>query len=770
MQFLRICATVMSAFCLGLLLTAGATQAGVETPTNNKVEFHITDSAAYTYHTTDQTEYETATVYFKVKFDSARSGYMQGASIKFTYDPARVTLIEARPAEGWGAGVSPLLVIGNGPLDTVYYDIDPAPGTSTIPNAASETIIAEFDFRVDCQTSPAACPLTILYGGGGTWVDDGVDMQYVNTSSRTYNGSMAVWQPYWAAWLADTFGHLEAIGALGKVIEVPITVGGAFKLASADMKFSYDVARLEYKGLTGLDASITDTASTYPTSGQLRVQFGTNEAIVPRHQFESEVIGKLKFLVLGNWQGSSTTVSWVVNPSFTVAQDAGTCAVPFSNGATAGCTITIPAYMAGYETEFTDGGTMSLTDGQATMKINLVNNFPAGGGNNKIIANLKLDTSLQVDLVDPGVDFGMHVYPSSTGQEVSLRLETGKYFDTSTSGQEMVSITILKKTNFRIPTTFENRFYPVHYMNTYDADPTVNARVTDTTGRVSTNNVAGNLYYDTPRIEYLMGEYYCPSVSTGSGLIAQDYYMRSSFALHDFRVKITVSGSHNIYTYALEPGVVVDTLDLTSYKWIILKAGPGWTNQAAGDTRIKFATITYSYSGAHADLPLALSQPGTGPRGHWETRTSTVSFVYDAASGYYMKAPDEYDQHEVAIGGTLTNRWWVDDNIPQPDLPNDMFALLAGSDGLPREYSLMQNYPNPFNPTTEFWYALPEGAYVEIAVYNITGQKVTTLVEGWREAGFHNESWDASDMASGVYFYRLQTDKFSESKKMILLK
>ncbi|MEZ5359564.1 MAG: FlgD immunoglobulin-like domain containing protein [Candidatus Zixiibacteriota bacterium] len=104
------------------------------------------------------------------------------------------------------------------------------------------------------------------------------------------------------------------------------------------------------------------------------------------------------------------------------------------------------------------------------------------------------------------------------------------------------------------------------------------------------------------------------------------------------------------------------------------------------------------------------------------------------------------------------------------------FALsgIAGSN-LPTAYAVSQNYPNPFNPETTILYALPEAGDVTVAVYNVVGQKVRTLVDEHQEAGEHHVVWDGKDahgsqVASGVYFYRTQLNDFSETRKMVLLK
>lgn len=93
----------------------------------------------------------------------------------------------------------------------------------------------------------------------------------------------------------------------------------------------------------------------------------------------------------------------------------------------------------------------------------------------------------------------------------------------------------------------------------------------------------------------------------------------------------------------------------------------------------------------------------------------------------------------------------------------------------PKSFSLSQNFPNPFNPQTVIKYDLPEPAQVSIIIYNILGQKVRTLVDENQQAGYKSVSWDGKDdqgkdIASGIYFYKIEAGDFSTVKKMVLLK
>jgi hypothetical protein len=94
---------------------------------------------------------------------------------------------------------------------------------------------------------------------------------------------------------------------------------------------------------------------------------------------------------------------------------------------------------------------------------------------------------------------------------------------------------------------------------------------------------------------------------------------------------------------------------------------------------------------------------------------------------------------------------------------------------VPYEYGLHQNYPNPFNPSTEISFTLAEAGHVRLEVFNVMGQKIATLVDGYRTSGPHSVTWNghttSGELASsGVYFYRLETGSYADTRKMMLLK
>jgi hypothetical protein len=121
------------------------------------------------------------------------------------------------------------------------------------------------------------------------------------------------------------------------------------------------------------------------------------------------------------------------------------------------------------------------------------------------------------------------------------------------------------------------------------------------------------------------------------------------------------------------------------------------------------------------------------------------------------------------ISGTLVDGSYMGNSVEEANL--GAFKVEA----LPTVFALEQNYPNPFNPTTTIRYAIPKQAGVELVIINLNGQIVRTLVNEAQRADFYNVVWDGrnnrgEEVGSGIYFYRLQADKFSAIKKLMLVK
>jgi hypothetical protein len=131
------------------------------------------------------------------------------------------------------------------------------------------------------------------------------------------------------------------------------------------------------------------------------------------------------------------------------------------------------------------------------------------------------------------------------------------------------------------------------------------------------------------------------------------------------------------------------------------------------------------------------------------------------------------DGHATPIAGITTD---IDNDSRDPLIPDIGADEFIGPDGvendfnLPTQYVFEQNYPNPFNPSTKISWQSPIGSQQTLKIYDILGNEVATVVDGYKPAGKYEVEFDAASLPSGVYFYQLKAGEFVSTKKMLLLK
>ena len=141
--------------------------------------------------------------------------------------------------------------------------------------------------------------------------------------------------------------------------------------------------------------------------------------------------------------------------------------------------------------------------------------------------------------------------------------------------------------------------------------------------------------------------------------------------------------------------------------------------------------------------------------------SGTYSIVFDEAIIYTISSLSK-DTSGVNIKGLDCDEYGV------PDIWTDIET--TDDRNIPIDYDLGNNYPNPFNPVTTISFSLPVASQVSLDVFNIAGQKVATLLDGYKEAGSHTVTWDGGKQASGIYFYHIKAGEFTATRKMTLLK
>jgi hypothetical protein len=249
--------------------------------------------------------------------------------------------------------------------------------------------------------------------------------------------------------------------------------------------------------------------------------------------------------------------------------------------------------------------------------------------------------------------------------------------------------------------------------------------------------------------------------------------------------RLYVDGSDGASTYTSWPGLIEARFPVTSPIAIVL------TGTRNGTTLQMNARITAEEAVNSANW-----------RVHWvvmedsipvpqNTGTSYVPFVHDAV--HRAMLPDGNGSPITISQGQTVNvprtvilqtAWrpnkvkvvvFVQDNTTKSVQNAEVIEvdLLTGvgiDDVAPAAFTLAQNYPNPFNPSTTVRYGLPLKSQVVLIVYNTLGQEVATLARGEREGGYHEVRFDASNLSSGVYFYRLTVGDFVQTRKLLLLR
>lgn len=130
---------------------------------------------------------------------------------------------------------------------------------------------------------------------------------------------------------------------------------------------------------------------------------------------------------------------------------------------------------------------------------------------------------------------------------------------------------------------------------------------------------------------------------------------------------------------------------------------------------------------------------------------------------------DDFDEDQTTV--SLFELRWNEEAVMENIASSILTKTLSIEENIiPTTFRLSQNYPNPFNPVTTISYQLPKYAFVNLYIYNVTGQLVETIVSEYKNIGYHSIIWNAENVGSGLYFYRIEAGEYSETKKCLILK
>lgn len=227
---------------------------------------------------------------------------------------------------------------------------------------------------------------------------------------------------------------------------------------------------------------------------------------------------------------------------------------------------------------------------------------------------------------------------------------------------------------------------------------------------------------------------------------------------------IDTNGAANIWTYAYFSFDTLNLFNSRAYYFDVqnnVVAFEYWDSLLVGP----FAIIN-RWMDSDSALQIAQHAGGSAIRKQFPGCTITAILIQ-------MPAPPIYTEWQISYKCSDSTRS-VYINASTGDVVRWFNIVTSVNDAknqaMPIRFDLGQNYPDPFNPSTKISYSIPTTGLVTLKVYNILGQEVATLFSGMRNAGNYEETFDGSKLASGVYFYRLQTGNQTLVKKMLMLK
>ncbi|MFA6439594.1 MAG: T9SS type A sorting domain-containing protein, partial [Bacteriovoracaceae bacterium] len=245
--------------------------------------------------------------------------------------------------------------------------------------------------------------------------------------------------------------------------------------------------------------------------------------------------------------------------------------------------------------------------------------------------------------------------------------------------------------------------------------------------------------------------------------------------------------------------VTVDTLKTGKGYWVkTLTAGmlefdsklaKQSSAQSVADHLTKLGRITITdakerskvlYTAGHGMDGERFALPPVPPSGIYDVRYRSDSYGKDVTAGEVIDIRGAVFPIRIrvdgimaivqdVIGGSLISRE-LKSGEEMTILESTISSIFVKERALPAEYSLDQNYPNPFNPSTTISFSLPEDAFVRLTVFNVIGQEVAQLTNGMMAAGVHRMEFNARQLSSNVYFYKMEAGSFVEIKRMMLLK
>ena len=247
----------------------------------------------------------------------------------------------------------------------------------------------------------------------------------------------------------------------------------------------------------------------------------------------------------------------------------------------------------------------------------------------------------------------------------------------------------------------------------------------------------------------------------GSGIWLNGSFSRPRYIINNTIVSNTAtSGTPGIYGYGSVTGIFVNNII--------------WGNSASSGLQISGGNFTFTYcdiQGGYAGAGNIDLLPQFADSNYYLLPASPCIDMGDSSSVYNdPEDPNNPGYTLYPAMGTLRNDIGAYGGPFAKVLSNMLIGIKQAGTNVPGSFTLYQNYPNPFNPETKIKFNLPNNSYVQLIVYDMLGREISILLNSNLNLGTHEVVWNASGFSSGVFFYTLRTESFSETRKMVLTK
>ncbi len=588
------------------------------------------------------------------------------------------------------------------------------------------------------------------------------------------------------------------VGAMGTIIEVPVKLWNDTYIDELGFSFTYDGNKLEYLGIIPDEIYFPNGPTPPgPEPGDNPVTLHFRSPVGPLIEPHPEGIEilKVRFLCkydVSFWDGTSTNLTFPTEDVIIGIHQylIGSCPDALQGSWVYGGSgsVTIPAYTAEFNAQTTDRIFQNDAEGvNFDVTVNMKNNFPAGLG--EVGAGYAEDAKIRVDFSfteemnahiqdpyqaanpDPENPLDDFYFTFNTGGTKGTAVNV-EYYTRVTEGfdnfrdiqpdfQPLLQFPIELDGGWDEPVSYSDRDFSIPFTCSFQDRA---ARVIDTTGIRSVE--CGTGYTPgTIDFEYAVGKVYSTPVTvTEPSNATQYYYLYGNFDIEDFEVVVIKSGPHDVVGYNSVDGV---DASFNGTDQITFTKNASW-EPADGSGGILIGYVIYN----NYDIPQEIEeepftpQRSIGPGITWCYHTTTISY----GASTFIAGDNGRLSWLYNVANPVRSRF---DCSPHVDPGDD--DIEPRKQGLPDEFRLTANYPNPFNPTTTVAFELPQASPVKIEIFNLLGQKVTTLVDGYREAGRFEVVWNGKDEAgrqvsSGIYFCRMTAGDYTGTLKMMMMK